>query len=198
MPSAPAAYPIDLDDDLTLPDRRRLHVRALARCEEEPIRELDARLSARTRYLRFLSPFPQLPDSLVRLLACVDYRRTLALVVEHESENRPVDSRSMQALAQDREVVALGSFGADEDGNAELALLVRDDWQRQGVGGALAERVLRAAESRGFRRFIVHTHSDNVAIRKLLRRIGRVVWSRASGGVFEVAFVRQDEGDQAT
>jgi acetyltransferase len=170
-------YPSELDEELTLPDERHLHIRALHRCEEAPIRELDAHLSVRTRYLRFLSPLPELPDSVVRLLACVDHRRTLALVVEGDGEGR--------------EVVGLGSFGAVDDHNAEVALLVRDDWQRQRIGSALAERVLAAAEKRGFDRFIVYMHSDNVAIRKLLQRVGRVVSTKASAGVLELAFVRR-------
>jgi GNAT superfamily N-acetyltransferase len=177
MSREPAEYPSELDEHLTLPNQRHLHIRALHRCEEAPIRELDAHLSVRTRYFRFLSPLPQLPDSLVRLLACVDYRRTLALLVEGEVEGK--------------EVVGLGSFGAVDDRNAEVALVVRDDWQRQRVGSELAERVLLAAESRGFDRFIVHVHSDNVAIRKLLQRVGRVVSAKASGGVSELAFVRR-------
>ena len=170
-------YPNELDERFTLPNQRHLHLRALRRCEEDPIRELDAHVSVQTRYFRFLSPFPQLPDSLVRLLACVDYRRTLALVVEDDEAPH--------------EIVGLGSYGAVDDHHAEVALMVRDDWQRQHVGSELAERVLRAAERRGFDRFIVHLHSDNVAIRKLLQRVGRVVSSKASAGLLEVAFVRR-------
>jgi RimJ/RimL family protein N-acetyltransferase len=167
-----AAYPIELRDQLVLPNRRHLRIRALHRSEEEPIRELDE-----SRYQRFLSPFPKLPDSLVRLLACVDHRRTLALLVEGED---------------DHEVIAMGSFGAADDENAEVALVVRDDWQRQHVGLELARRVLAAAESRGFHRFIVHIHTENIAIRRLLRHVGRVVSSRMSGGVSELTFVRCD------
>ena len=59
MPGEPAEYPREFDDRLILPDLRRLHVRALHRCEEEPIRELDSHLSVQSRYLRFLSPLPQ-------------------------------------------------------------------------------------------------------------------------------------------
>jgi RimJ/RimL family protein N-acetyltransferase len=177
MPVETAAYPIELNDHLILPNRRHVNVRALRRCEEDPIRELDAHLSLQTRYHRFLSPFPRLPDSLVRLLACVDYRRSLALVVERETEAR--------------EVVGLGSFGAADDSGAEVALLVRDDWQRQHVGIELARRVLLAAESRGYHRFTVHVHADNVAIRRLLQQVGRIVSSKMSGGVSELTFVRQ-------
>ena len=171
-----ADYPSELDDDLTLPNQTRLHIRALHRGEESSIRELDAHLSVRTRYLRFLSPLPALPDSVTRLLACVDYRRRLALVAEHHN-------------GSGRDVIGLGSFGAIDDNSAEVALVVSDEWQRLRVGTELARRVLRAAEARGFHRFIVHVLAENVAIRKLLANVGVVVSSKVSGGTFELAFV---------
>lgn len=173
-----ADYPSELDDDLTLPSQRRVHIRALHRGEESSIRELDAHLSMRTRYLRFLSPLPALPDSLTRLLACVDYRRRLALVAEHHNGNA-------------REVIGLGSFGAVDDNSAEVALVVSDEWQRLHVGTELATRVLQAAEDRGFHRFIVHVLAENVAIRGLLKKVGVVVSARMHGSVSEVAFVRR-------
>jgi len=174
----PAEYPKELDADLTLSNRKRLHIRALRTCEDGPIRELYARLSPRTRYLRFFSPMPTLPDSVARLLASVDYRRQLALVAEYDDGNGA-------------EIVGLGSFGAIDDQNAEVALVVRDDWQRQRVGTELAIRILLAAENRGFKRFVVHILSDNIAIRRLLRHVGEMVSSTMSGGMSELAFVRR-------
>jgi GNAT superfamily N-acetyltransferase len=172
----PAGYPSELDDDVALPNHRRVHIRALRRDEDAPIRELCARLSPRTRYLRFFSA--TVPDSVIRQLARVDYRQQLALVAEHE-------------LASVREIVGLGSFGAVDATSVEVAVVVRDDWQRQRVGTALANRVLQAAEQRGYGRFIGHLLPENVAIRKLLRSIGEVVSSKRAGGVSEVTFVRR-------
>src|SRR6266699_3263145 len=79
------SYPTELDAHVTLTDQRRVRIRALHSREEGPIHVLHARLSPRTRYLRFLSPIPTLPDALVRRLACVDYRRRLAVVAEDEA-----------------------------------------------------------------------------------------------------------------
>jgi RimJ/RimL family protein N-acetyltransferase len=120
---------------------------------------------------------PALPDSLVRSMASVDGRRTLALVAEDDGENRG-------------EVVGLASFGAVDDRDVEVAIVVRDDWQRQHVGTELATRVMLAAESRGYRRFIAHLLPDNIAIRSLLRNVGAIVSTRMNGGVSEVALVR--------
>ena len=157
------AYPHELGADVALPNHRRLRIRALRRCEEGPIRELYEHLSPRSRYMRFFSPLPALPDSVLRLLVRVDYHRSLALVAEARDE-------------QGSAVVGLGSFGAIDDRNVELA-----------------RRVMDAAESRGFHRFIATFRSDNVAIRRLLAGVGDVVSAHASGGISELAFVRRKE-----
>jgi acetyltransferase len=173
-------YPAELNDDVTLPNQRRLHIRALRRFEDAPVRDLYSHLSPRSRYLRFFSPMPTLPESVVRLLVSVDYRQRLSLVAE-------------EGEGEAREVVALAGFGAVDDTNVEVSIVVRDDWQRQGVGTELARRVIRAAESRGFHRFIAHFRSENVAIRRLLGRIGDVVFARASAGISELAFVSRPD-----
>jgi GNAT superfamily N-acetyltransferase len=172
------AYPGELEDCIVLANHRRLRIRPLRPCEEGPVRELYAHLSPRTRYLRFLSPMPVLPDSVLRLLTAVDYRRRLSLLAEFETAGRA-------------EVVALGSFGAIDDNRAEVGLVVRDDWQHQGIGTALAARVMRAAEARGFDWFVAHVLSENTVIRKLLHRVGDIVSTKTHDGVSEMLFVRR-------
>src|SRR5712691_5196436 len=98
-----SSYPTELDAHVTLTDQRRVRIRALHSREERPIR---------------------VPDALVRRLACVDYRRRLAVVAEDEG-------------AGCAGVVALASFSAVDETTAEVAVVVQDDWQRQGVGTAL-------------------------------------------------------------
>jgi acetyltransferase len=171
-------YPDELEDYVTLANDRRLRIRPLRPCEEGPVRELYRHLSPRTRYLRFLSPMPVLPDSVVRLLTAVDYRRRLSLLAELET-------------AEGAEVVALGSYGAIDDIRAEVGLVVRDDWQRQGIGTALAASVMRAAEARGFDRFVAHVLWENTVIRKLLHRVGDIVSTKTRDGVCEMSFVRR-------
>jgi len=171
-------YPGDLDECVTIANDKRVRIRALRPSENDPIREFYARLSVRTRYLRFFSPMPTLPDSVLQLLTAVDYCRRLALVAE-------------DATSSGREIIGLGSFNAIDDHNAEVALVVRDDWQRQRVGTALADCVLRAAERRGFDRFIALVHADNRAIRRLVRNLGDVVSATMDGALSELVFVRR-------
>src|ERR1700687_4585189 len=162
-----SSYPTDLEAHVTLTDQRRIRIRALHSREERPIRVLHERLSPRTRYLRFLSPIPTLPDALVRRLAWVDYRRRLAVVAEDEA-------------AGGAGVVALASFSAVDETTAEVAVVVQDDWQRQGVGTALVSMLLDAAEKRGFDRLVATIAAGNSVIRRLLNRFCRAVTSPPS------------------
>jgi GNAT superfamily N-acetyltransferase len=173
-----AAYPSELEDHLRLPNHQFLHIRPLRACDDGPIRELYSHLSPRTRYLRFFSPAPRLPDSVLKLLSHVDYRRRLAMLAELN-------------IAERAEVAALGSFAAIDDDTAEVGLVVRDEWQRRGIGKALAMRVLLAAEARGFDRFVAHVLGGNVAIREVLNHVGVVVSTKTKHGVSEVFFVRR-------
>jgi GNAT superfamily N-acetyltransferase len=180
----PDGYPSELESHVTLENHRHLHIRPLRPCEAAPIRDLYARLSPRTRYQRFFSPMPVLPDSVLRLLSCIDYRTGVALVAE--------DADAARAT-----VVAVGSVAAISADSAEIAVVVQDDWQGQGVGTLLIAKLMEAAEDRGFHRFVVNMLADNTVIRKLLHRFGQVIASTTRYGVSEVAFVRRDAEEDA-
>jgi acetyltransferase len=168
-------YPTDVEAHLVVEDELHVHFRALHTCEEAPIRSLYERLGTESRYRRFLSPMPSLPDTVVRDLACVDHCRSLAIVAEDEAHNR--------------EVIALASYAAVDETTAEVAIAVQDDWQGHGVGTALAGALLDAAERRGFQQFAATLSAENVPIRRILNRVGRVVTSRTSAGISELVFV---------
>jgi RimJ/RimL family protein N-acetyltransferase len=174
----PDGYPSELEGHVTLENHRRVDIRPLRPCEDAPIRDLYARLSPRTRYERFFSPMPALPDSVLRLLSCIDYRTGVALIVEDAETARPT-------------VVAVGSVTAISPDSAEIAVVVQDEWQGHGVGTVLIAKLLEAAEARGFHRFVVSMLAENAVIRKLLHRFGRVIASTTRYGVSEVTFVRR-------
>jgi len=122
---------------------------------------------------------PALPDSLLRLITCVDHRRQVALVAELDSKDGA-------------EVVAFGNFAANEEGAVEVALVVGDEWQRQGIGTILATKMVQAASARGFDRFVAHSLWENgTTIRKLIRHVGEIVSGSSRAGVLELSFVRR-------
>ncbi len=171
-------YPCELEEQISLRSGELLRIRPLRRGDEPPIRQLYGNLTPETRYLRFFSPMPLLPDSVVRLITCVDYRRKLALLAELDT-------------ADGVQVVALGSFAAIGQNTAEVAMVVADQWQRKGIGTVLASKMLLAAEARGFDRYVAHVLHGNAVIRRLLNDVALIVSTRTHHAASEMCFVRR-------
>ena len=163
---------------MTLTNHGRVRIRPLRPCDDRGIREFFRHLSLRTRYLRFSAPMRDLPDSLLRLIMSADQCRRLALLAESD-------------IVDGAEVVGLSECVAIDDHTAEVGLVVRDGWQRQGLGTALATRTLLAAEASGFDRFFAQVLLENVETMKLLDRVGIVRSMKTRRGVSEVTFVRR-------
>lgn len=118
---------------------------------------------------------PRLPEPSLNSLACIDQRHRLALLAE---------VRTVEGY----EVVGVGNFVATDDRTVEVGLVIGDDWQQQGIGTALALRLLQAAAARGFDRFVAHVLRENVAVRRLLKHVA-VVSTKTQHGASEVTFV---------
>ena len=57
-------------------------------------------------------------------------------------------------------------------GTAEIALIIRSDLQRRGLGATLLANVVNDARAAGFRLLIAHIGYENVPMRRLARRFG--------------------------
>jgi len=92
-------------------------------------------------------------------------------------------------MAHREEIVAVSEFAALDDHTAEVALVVSDEWQRLGLGTALAARTLLAAEARGFDLFVAQVFCDNVGVMRLLDHVAAIVSMQTRRGVSEITFV---------
>ena len=132
------------------------------------------RLSRDSAYQRFLSPKHALSAGERRYLTEVDFRDHVALVaVRPEAPG---------------ELVGVGRWIRlrDEPDAAEIAFVVSDALQRQGLGTALAEALADAARDRGVRRFVATMLPDNVAARRLFARVAPAAELRVAGTLHEL------------
>jgi RimJ/RimL family protein N-acetyltransferase len=114
-------------------------------------------LSSQTRYQRFFSPIPRLPARDVDRLMDLDAARQVVL---HATDGHGVA------------VVGVARFVFTGPREAELAITVGDAWQRQGLGGALLDRLIAAAGDRAVVRLTAESLTDNRAVAALLRSRG--------------------------
>jgi acetyltransferase len=165
-------YPIELEGELRTRDGRTLPVRPIR--PEDAAREnrFFARLSERSRYQRFMQYLPQLSERMLARFTQLDYDRELAL-----------------AALWEEEFVAVGRYAPNQDGrSAEFALVVADDWQGNGLGHALLERLCEAARAAGYEALVGHILEANQEMLQLAAHLGFTVDSRDGN---EVTVVRR-------
>ncbi|MEU9045059.1 MULTISPECIES: GNAT family N-acetyltransferase [unclassified Kitasatospora] len=93
--------------------------------------------------------------------------------------------RSLAVAAPDGRILALGHLMWD-DGEAELAVLVEDAWQRQGLGQALLRRLSATARATGIGTVYAVTHAANSGLIAAMRRLAAPLDFRAEDGTLVI------------
>ncbi|MHA6782115.1 N-acetyltransferase family protein [Pseudonocardia saturnea] len=144
-------------DEHRLRDGSRLVVRPIRREDAPALVALHARLSAGTIYRRYFGARPHLAPAVVDRFTRIDEDWRFALVAVRE----PGD---LVAVARYE-----GSRGAR---SAEIAVVVDDALQHQGVGRALLGRLVHVAKERGLDALDADVLSVNSPMLALLRALG--------------------------
>jgi RimJ/RimL family protein N-acetyltransferase len=159
----------------TLPNGDRVLVRSIAADDKAKLALGLRRLSDESIRKRFLAAKPRFSSAELRYLTEVDGVNHIALVAVLED-----DPDELVAVAR---CVRL----PDRPATAEMAIVVGDPWQGQGLGRALATALADAALAVGIRRFAATMLGDNEAARRLMRTFARrLEEGHPSGGVREV------------
>jgi acetyltransferase len=138
------------------------------RPEDEPlIVKFHATLSERSVYHRYFNQIKLgervAHERLVRI--CFnDYDREIALVAERKNADGNLEIVGVGRLSRAR--------GLNE---AEFALLISDDWQRQGLGTQLVKRLIHVAQDEKLERITATVLADNHAMQHLLKKVGFTV-----------------------
>lgn len=146
----------------------RMVFRLLEPDDEGLIRRFYYRLSLDTIYRRFLSPVVPPADNIVTRLMNVDHCRREALIA--------LDHDGIAGVAR------YAPFG--EDG-FEVAIVVADAWQRQGLGSMLMRRLGHIARGRGIKKFHATIQAENRRAVRFLQRISPGSTFKYVDGVIE-------------
>jgi GNAT superfamily N-acetyltransferase len=155
-------------------------------CEISPLAQSDkaeleafiARLSPRTRRLRFFSAVSRLSPSLLEHLMRVDFRERAAFVVR---------------LRGSPKIQAVGRYELTGPGVAEVAFAVADEYQHEGIGTELLHHLAFHARANGIRTFSAYVLWENREMFELFRHSGYPMWSQANAGVTEVTLSLSNE-----
>jgi RimJ/RimL family protein N-acetyltransferase len=158
-----------------LPNGSRLRIRPIEPGDKDLLVTGLGRLSKESIRKRFLAAKPRFTSAELRYLTEVDGANHIALVAVLEDRQD-----TLVAVAR---CVRL----PDRPGTAEMAIVVGDPWQNQGLGRALANALADAALAVGIRRFAATMLGDNEPARRLMRTFAlRLEDGGVSAGVRDV------------
>jgi acetyltransferase len=133
-----------------------------------PIRPEDAEieqefvrgLSAESRHFRFMDTLRELTPSMLLRLTQIDYDREMAFIATVGRDNREVE-------------IGVCRYVSNPDGRTcEFAIVVADDWQKQGLGRRMMDQLIAVATERGLSAMMGHVLRGNSGMLTLCERLG--------------------------
>src|SRR6267142_3682256 len=142
----------------------------LERSDGMKLRRFFYRLSPETIYRRFHSPLARPEQAQPKRLLDIDHHDREALVALIDGEIIGVARYSRRS-------------GTD---SAEVAVVVADDWQRQGLATRMLSALAERADMAGIRTFTASVQGDNQPTLALLRRFRPMERATFSDGLAEM------------
>jgi ribosomal protein S18 acetylase RimI-like enzyme len=150
---------------VALPKGRVVVIRPAEPSDTAAVAVLHSRCGPRTLHDRYLSPPPRITSTTLRALVS------------------PPGGCALAAVTKAGDIVGLIQVsGGEEPGAADLALMVRDDFQRVGLGSLLARHGIRSAVAMGFDEVTSCGVASNIRLVRMLGRLGLGPYLRTADG----------------
>jgi acyl-CoA synthetase (NDP forming)/GNAT superfamily N-acetyltransferase len=164
---------VDKSADVLLSDGTAVHMRQIGPADADAIVDLHSRLSDRTRYLRYFSPYPRIPE------------RDLARFVNVDHHDREA-----YVIVSGARIMAVGRYERLGPGSpeAEVAFVVEDAHQGRGIGSVLLEHLAEAARENGVERFVAEVLPQNAGMLRVFSDFGYQVQRQYADGVVHLSF----------
>lgn len=182
IPGKRGEYPEHLELRRTTKKGIQILLRPVRITDEPLLKDFFYSLSDRSMYRRFIQARRDMPHERLQEFVVIDYTREMVLVAVVESEGR-------------EEIVGVGQYGIDESRHtAEVALVVRDDYQGKGVGRELLSYLTLLAKRQGLHGFTAEVLADNAPMLSLFEKMGFEIERRTLGDVVELRMTFGSKG----
>ncbi len=174
-------YPEELAHCQVIADGTQVFFRPVKVTDEDGMRDFFYSLSPESIYHRFFQPVKSMPHSRVMPMVSIDYDKDMALVA------------TVQDIGGEK-IVGVGRYmrSSRDEKFAEVAFLVRDEWQNRGMGRALLTSLTEIARSRGIEGFVASVLHDNKQMMGVFHASGYAVRTTFEDGIYNISY-RFDE-----
>ena len=174
IPGKRGEYPEYLETYRTTRTGFPIFMRPVKISDEPLLKDFFYSLSDNSLYRRFISLRKDMPHERLQEFVIIDYAKEMVVLVSVQE-------------AEIEKVVALGQYGINQDSHtAEVALVVRDDYQNRGIGTELLSYLTYLAKREGLLGFTAEVLVENNPMLHLFEKMGFDIQKRSEQGVYEL------------
>ena len=174
LPFPETEYPEELKKYVTLKDGSKVLIRPIRPSDATMKQHLFYALSKESVEKRYLGSLRAFPLKRIWPYVIIDYNNEMVLVGTVRNGEK-------------EDMIAIGSYSRIPNTNfAEVALVVRDDWQNKGLGTMLFNYLCELAKKRGLNGFIAWVMIDNKRMMHIFRKSSHQIRYRIEGNLYYV------------
>jgi len=169
--------PQELTTYMLLNDGTMVTFRPIHPTDISLMKDLFYDLSQQTVYYRFMKEMSHIPYKQIQDFVYVDHRNEVAIV-------------GTLPEAHGEDIIAIGRYYLDPKTNrAEVAFIVRDQWQNRHIGTFLLKYLINIARRHGISGFTAEVLRENKAMQAVFNKAPCSVQSRLSEGVYSFELI---------
>jgi GNAT superfamily N-acetyltransferase len=157
-----------------LRDGRQFQIRALRPADQKGLLAAATETSAQSLYRRFFSLKRGFTEDEVNYFVNVDFVGHVALVA------------TLEEGSQGGIIIGTGRYVVVEPGKAEIAFVVIDRYQGQGIGTALLHHLATIARDAGLKELTAQVLAENLAMLRVFQKSGLPLRTRRAAEVVHV------------
>ncbi len=174
VPGKRGEYPEHLETYRTTKLGQEVLLRPVRISDEPLLKDFFYALSDQSIYQRFISSRKDMPHERLQEFVVIDYTSEMVILAVMTIDEREV-------------VAGVGQYGIDaQTHTAEVALVVRDDIQKRGVGTELLNYLTLLARKEGLLGFTAEVLIENRPMMRLFERAGFSIDKKRGAGVYEL------------
>lgn len=174
IPGKAGEYPKEMETYRTTKTGMEICLRPVKMTDEPLLKDLFYALSDNSMYRRFISRRKDMPHERLQEFVIIDYSREVSIVATVKR-------------AEKETIVGLGQYNLNNNTHtAEVAFVVRDDFQNQGIGNELLSYLTLLAKKQGLLGFTAEVLVENRPMYHLFEKMGFFMDQRTEDQVYEL------------
>ncbi len=174
-------YPEALETYRTTKMEFEILLRPVKISDEPLLKDFFYALSDDSIYRRFISTRTDMPHNRLQQFVAIDYTKEMIILAISKKEDKEV-------------ILGMAQYLIDKTENtAEVAFVVRDDHQNNGIGTELLSYITYIAKKNGLHGFTAALLMDNKHMLHLFEKAGFSIEKNAGGGIYELKMSFRDE-----